>query len=103
MITRREAVKKLNAAFPWHLLYNLNSNWGELEGPIKSDELPDWVWKYYDAIPDGEPHMGGYALKWNPNDPEELRMFTKRLRRNKIKRNNEMMKETKGVPQRKSW
>jgi len=44
----------------------------------------------------------GFALKWNPNDPNELRTYTKRLRRNKIKEQNAHMKETKGIlPRRK--
>jgi len=43
----------------------------------------------------------GFSLKYNPNDPEELHIYTKRLRRNKIKAQNEDMKDNKCIIQKK--
>jgi len=80
----------------------VKKDWGSLKDEIMSDDFPDWVWEMENLVPLPPDVKGGpgFAIKYNPNDPNELRIYLKKMRRRKIKQQNAMMKATKGIPQR---
>jgi len=79
---------------------NLKKDWGSPEKNelMRSTDYPDWIFETMVELPTRKQTKQGFVVKYNPNDPEELRQYAKRIRRYKIKAQNEMMKETKGIP-----
>jgi len=94
ILSQTEEIVKFN---PPEKLLSLRKDWGPLEAAMKSTENPSWLVDL--TIPD----KVGFALKYNPNDPNELPIYARRERRNRIKNQNTDMKETKGIPQKKHY